>query len=191
MSANIEAQGPPRSAATTQQIVLIHPQRLVLHRIALVISSRWDGCVCRKAATAEEALGLIRGLEQRKRVVALVSLALSGELDSFWLIRSLRQRYPPMPILACGRDPDAREISRALFAGSDGYVDEAVDGDRLVRALRRVAEGEVVLEGLPGEVVLEDAPPRHRRYVGGLHGIRLEAPHELAPPRPEDGHLSI
>jgi DNA-binding NarL/FixJ family response regulator len=77
--------------------------------------------------------------------VVIVGLGLTGEHDSFWLIRSLRERFPTYTLLGCGANADAGTISRALFVGADGYVDKNVDPVEFLQAIRRAADHEMVL----------------------------------------------
>src|SRR5204863_5185949 len=44
---------------------------------------------------------------------------------------------------------DDLAVSRALFAGADGFVDKDVPLTEFVDAVRRTAEGEMVLSGIP------------------------------------------
>jgi hypothetical protein len=89
--------------------------------------------------------------------VVVVALGLGGEHDSFWLIRSIREIYPTLPVLACGTDVDEATISWALFTGADGFVALEVEPAEFVTALRRVAQRELILEGLPsGWMARED-----------------------------------
>ena len=78
--------------------------------------------VLAEAGSADEGLEAIQRV-RRTRVVVLVGLGLAGEHDAYWLIRTLRQRYPTHAILACGANTDPTSISRALFVGADGFVD--------------------------------------------------------------------
>jgi two-component system, NarL family, response regulator DevR len=112
--------------------------------IALLIDDRPDMEVLTEAGTAEEALGAIQRV-RRSRVVVLVGLGLGGDRDAFWLIRTLRERFPAHAILGCGANADPTMISRALFMGADGFVDKNIDPIEFLQALRRAADREMVL----------------------------------------------
>ncbi len=77
--------------------------------------------------------------------MVLVGLGLSGEHDAYWLIRTLRQRYPTHAILGFGANADPTSISRALFVGADGFVDKNIDPVEFLQSLRRAADREMVL----------------------------------------------
>ena len=99
------------------------------------------------------------------RVVVLVGLGLGGEHDAYWLIRTVRERFPSHAILGCGANADPTAISRALFMGADGFVDKNIDPVEFLQALRRAADREMVL-AIP-------APPRRADRRG--HRARRES----------------
>jgi DNA-binding NarL/FixJ family response regulator len=141
-----------RPAKRRLGVILVDPLPVVRAGLALLIDDRPDLEVLAEAGDAEEAL-LAVGRARRMPVVVLVGMSLEGEHDANWLIRSIRERYPTMVVLACGARADAMAISRALFMGADGYVDKTVDPVEFLQTLRRAVEGELVLAGPPTEWV--------------------------------------
>jgi DNA-binding NarL/FixJ family response regulator len=136
----------PPTPATRRRlgVVLVDPLPVVRAGLRLLIDDRPDMEVLTEAGTADEALEAIKRV-RRSRVVVLVGLGLSGERDAFWLIRSLRERFPAHAILGCGANADPTLISRALFVGADGFVDKNIDPIEFLQALRRSADREMVL----------------------------------------------
>ena len=104
--------------------------------------------------TAEEGIDVV-SRTRRSRVVVLVGLGLSGDQDSYWFIRTLRERFPAHAVLGVGANADPTTISRALFMGADGFVDKNVDPVEFLQALRTAAGGEMVL-AVPPSVAVED-----------------------------------
>jgi DNA-binding NarL/FixJ family response regulator len=125
-------------------VVLVDPLPVVRAGIRLLIDDRPDLEVLAEAGTGEEALETVQRI-RRSRVVVLVGLGLTGDNDAYWLIRTLRQRYPSHVILGCGANADPGSISRALFVGADGFVDKNIDPVEFLQALRRAADREMVL----------------------------------------------
>jgi two-component system, NarL family, response regulator DevR len=146
--------GPP--AGTTRHrrlgVILVDPLPVVRAGIRLLIDDRPDMEVLAEAGTADEGLEAIQRV-RRTRVVVLAGLGLSGEHDAYWLIRTLRQRYPTHAILGCGANTDPTSISRALFVGADGFVDKNIDPVDFLQALRRAADREMVL-AVPASAVV-------------------------------------
>lgn len=125
-------------------VVVVDPLPVVRAGLRLLIEDRPDLEVLAEAGTAEEGLEAI-GRIRRSRVIILVGLGLTGDTDSYWLIRTLRQRFPTHAILGCGANADPTAISRALFVGADGFVDKNIDPVEFLQSLRAAAAGDMVL----------------------------------------------
>jgi two-component system response regulator DevR len=125
-------------------VIVIDPLPVVRAGIAMLIDDRPDMEVLAEAGDADAGLEAIQRV-RRSRVVVLVGLGLHGEHDAFWLIRTVRQRFPAHALLGCGANADATTISRALFVGADGFVDKNIDPVEFLQSLRRAADREMVL----------------------------------------------
>ena len=125
-------------------MILVDPLPVVRAGLGLLIDDRPDMEVLAEAGTAEEGLEVIQRV-RRTRVVVLVGLGLAGQRDAFWLIRTLRERFPSHAILGMGANADPTTISRALFVGADGFVDKNIDPVEFLQALRKAANHEMVL----------------------------------------------
>jgi len=161
--------GTQRTSATKPVgrlgVILVDPLPVVRAGLGLLIQDRPDLEVVAEAGTAEEALAAVARV-RRGKVVVLVGMNLDGSHDSFWLIRTIREQYPAMTVLGCGARSDALAISRALFVGADGFVDKNIDPAEFLRALRRAADGEMVLAGPPSDWVGAIAEGLDRRTEG-------------------------
>lgn len=144
-------------------VVIVDPLPVVRAGLGSLIAGRSDLEVLAEAGTAEEALEAI-GRLRRMKVVVLVGLSLDGEKDAYWLIRTLRERFPALAVLACGARAEAMSISRALFMGADGFVDKNVDPVEFLESVRDALEGEMVLAGPPSEWVGAIAEGLERRH---------------------------
>jgi DNA-binding NarL/FixJ family response regulator len=129
-------------------VVLIERLPVIRAGLSLLVSAQPDMEILAEASSADQGLAAI-GTLRRTNAVVLVDLELPGTRDAFWLIRALRERFPTMHVLAFGSSVDGNDISRALFVGADGFVNQTIEADQFLGALRRVVLGEPVLEGLP------------------------------------------
>ena len=127
-------------------VIVVDPLPVVRAGLAMLIDDRPDMEVLAEAGSADEGLEAV-GRVRRSRVLALVGLGLSGEHDAFWLIRTLRERFPAHAVLGCGANADPSLVSRALFVGADGFVDKNIDPVEFLGSLRRAADREMVLAG--------------------------------------------
>lgn len=144
-------------------IVLIDPLRVVRVGLRLFIEEQSDMHVMAEASTSEEGLEAVRTLRRKTRVVVLVGLGLGGSQDAFSLIRTVRETFPSLVILAMGSNGDGMAVSRALFVGADGYVDKNFEPEYFLDALRHAADGEVVLGGVPRDWMGEIAEGLERQ----------------------------
>jgi DNA-binding NarL/FixJ family response regulator len=101
-----------------------------------------------EAGSADDALASLRKLRRRGGVVALVALGMGGQHDSIWLIRELRDVYPGFSVLAFSDRAEQGAISRALFAGADGFAQTDSQPFDFVAAVRAASRGEIVLHGI-------------------------------------------
>jgi two-component system nitrate/nitrite response regulator NarL len=143
-------------------VVLVDPLPVVRAGLGKLIEDRPDLEVLAEAGDAAEALEAVARIRSRK-IVVLVGLGIPGEHDAFWLIRTLRERFPALAILGCGANADPMAISRALFVGADGFVDKNVDPLTFLRSLQEASDGEMVLAGPPTEWVEAIAEGIERR----------------------------
>ena len=164
------------SSSETVGVALVEPLHVVRAGMRLLLSNQPDLEVLAEAGGVDGALEAVRPLRGRRRAVALVSLSLSGPRDSYWLIRSIREFLPAITILALGGNADDAAVSRALFAGADGFAAKASAPDAFLAAVRRVSQGETVLEGVPPEWLgtIADSLERHRRFAPFLTDREIE-----------------
>jgi DNA-binding NarL/FixJ family response regulator len=159
-------------------MIIIEPVGIVRASLRLTFAAEQDLLIVAETGDADEGLELAVSNRRQGLAVALVGLELAGEHDSYWLIRSLRQRCPELIILATGVALDRSAISQGLFAGADGFVHKNSSPERFVEATRRAADGEVVLEGLPRGAlggIVEDVDALERRATGAMLTDREQA----------------
>ncbi len=159
MDARPTSNGPPgpgsHRATRPLGVVIVEPLPVIRAELARLAEDQPDMELLAAVGSVGEAVSAVRPI-RRSRLVFVISLGLAEDRGSFWLIRSLRERFPGATIIACGGNVDPETISRALFVGADGYVDEGVSPRDFLEALRAAADGGVVLLG-PGQ-----RPPRAR-----------------------------
>jgi len=143
-------------------VVLVDPLPVVRAGLSLLIDGSADLEVLSEQGEADgalEALGRIR----RMRVVVMVGLALDGERDAPWLIRTVRERHPSHAVLALGADSDPATVSHALFVGADGFVDKNVAPTEFLDAIRTAAGHGTVLAGPAADAIGSIADELDRR----------------------------
>jgi DNA-binding NarL/FixJ family response regulator len=132
---------PPR-----HDVVIVEPFPVVRAGLGLIVEASPGLTVAGTSGSAEEAVAVIERLD-RTHLVVLVSMGLAGELDAYWLIRVIRERFPGLVILGLGANADPNAVSRAMFTGADGFIDKNVEVEEFLGAIRDASEAEVVIAG--------------------------------------------
>jgi len=160
-------------AARRLGVVVVDPFPVVRAGLASTIGASPGLEVLAEASSADEAVVAVGGV-RRTRVVVLVAMGLAGDRDSYWLIRTLRERYPGHAILGLGSNADPHVVSRALFVGADGFVDKNVELDEFLAAIQRSGADEMVIAGPAAASVGKIAEGIERRRSVGLRLTKRE-----------------
>jgi two-component system, NarL family, response regulator DevR len=146
------------------RLLLVDDHEIVRRGLSELLETHDDLQVVAQAGTLEEALAI--DLEPVDVAVLDVRLPDGSGVD---LCRSLREVRPDLACLMLTSFPDNEAISASVLAGARGYVLKNVRGDDLVIAIRRVANGEMLLS--PEQI--ERSRERLRRQIA--EDIRLES----------------
>lgn len=146
-------------SARTLEVVLVDPLHTVRAGLDLLIRTQEDMKVVAQSSTSDGTVADLQQLGRTTDVLVVLGLGLTTEHDSFWLIRRLRELFPPVRIVAVGANSDRGAISRAFFTGADGFIDKNAEPEEFLGGLRRAFDGEVVMVGPPanwiGSIALE------------------------------------
>jgi two-component system response regulator DevR len=154
-------------------VVVVDPFPVVRAGLASTIGSSPGLEVLAQASSADEAVSVVAGV-RRTRVVVLVAMGLAGDRDSYWLIRTLRERFPGHAILGLGSNADPHVVSRALFVGADGFVDKNIELVEFLAAIRSAGTDQMVIAGPAAASVGKIAEGIERRRSVGLRLTKRE-----------------
>ena len=131
-------------------------------QVALGVECAATAAVCRRAAAGgglelvgqtTTAAGVLELVVRTGPDVVIVAASLAVA-DGGRLLEQLRVSRPARRTLALVDAADERQALAAVLGGARGLLDEAAPSPRVADAVRRVARGELVLEGEAGERVL-------------------------------------
>ena len=123
------------------KVFLIDDHPIMRQGLALFIDREPDLMVCGEADGATSALQAIR--EAAPDFVVL-DISLDGP-DGLELLKTLRVRYPNLPVLVLSMHDEAVYAERALRAGANGYIMKQEATDRVLTAIRHILSGDVYL----------------------------------------------
>jgi DNA-binding NarL/FixJ family response regulator len=146
------------------RLLLVDDHEIVRRGLSELLETHEDLQVVAQASSLEEALAI--DLDPVDVAVLDVRLPDGSGVD---LCRSLREKRPDLACLMLTSFPDNEAISASVLAGARGYVLKNVRGDDLVNAIRRVANGEMLLT----QDQIERSRERLRRQIA--EDIRLES----------------
>jgi DNA-binding NarL/FixJ family response regulator len=100
------------------------------------------------------ALDLLAGMDRHCLPDVVLVDARMPRMDGIALIARLREEHPALPALILTTFDDDKYIVGGFRAGARGYLLKDTPPEQLVSTIRRVADGETVLDGLAAERVV-------------------------------------
>ena len=135
----------------TTRVFLLDDHEVVRRGLRELLESEDDMEVVGEAGTAEEALGRIPATSPN---VAVLDMRLPDG-DGIDVCREVRSRHPEIACIMLTSFSDDDAVYAAILAGAAGYLLKQVRGNDLVDAIRRVADGESLLDPAVTTRVLE------------------------------------
>ncbi|RRO16957.1 DNA-binding response regulator [Saccharopolyspora rhizosphaerae] len=155
------------SSPEPQRLVLVDDHEMVLHGLGAMLGHFPDEVsIAGQVTTAAEALAVV--VEQKPDVVLCdVRIGKESGLD---LCRQITTEHPDTKVVLLTVYDDEHYLYQALRVGASGYILKRIDGQELVGHLRRVREGETVVDpALAGRVALSAARLHAGEFWSGAH----------------------
>ena len=145
-------------------LLLVDDHEIVRRGLREVLEAHGDFEVRAQAGTLAEAEALdLKGID-----VAVLDVRLPDG-SGVDLCRTLRERHAGLACLMLTSFADNEALNASVLAGAQGYVLKNVRGEELASAIRRVADGEMLLSSNQ----IERARERLRRQIS--EDVRLES----------------
>lgn len=172
--------------ATPLRVVLVDDHAVVRAGYRRLLEDEGDMLVVAEHGDAESAytwLGRQTAAGAGADVLVL-DLSMPGR-SSLDILRRISMRWPTLRVLVFSMHDNPAMVAQATQAGAAGYVTKSSEPEFLVRALRRVAAGEigVVSPDIAGAAASPAAEPPHRALSprefdvlrGLVEGLTLDA----------------
>jgi DNA-binding NarL/FixJ family response regulator len=187
---------PKEDAARKTRIFIVDDHPIVREGLSLMMNREPDMMVC---GEAEEATGALQAITVAKPDFLIVDISLSGP-DGLDLLKSIRARYPSMPVLILSMHDESIYAERALRAGANGYIMKQEATEKVLVAVRQILAQKVYVSDrianrmlqqyIRGSVTERQSPIAELsdrelevfRLIGEGHGTRKIA---------EELHLSV
>lgn len=145
-----------KTATALIRILIVDDHPVVREGLAMQIATQSDLEVCGEAEDVPAALALVTSV-QPDLVIIDISLKKGTGLD---LIRRIKDRNDPVPILVWSMYPENLYAERALRAGAQGYLHKGRATSHLLDAIRAVLAGKVYVSNEMADDLLN-------RVIGG------------------------
>ncbi len=149
------------------RVVLVDDHEMVLHGVTAMLACFDDDvAVVGTATTVTEALAVV-AREDPDVLLCDIRLGKGSGLD---LCRQAKTVNPGLHVVFLTVYEDEQYLYQALRVDASGYVLKRVDGDELVGHLRRVMDGDVVIDPtLAGRIALSAAKLNAGEFWPGAH----------------------
>jgi len=124
---------------TKTQILLVDDHPVVRDGLTTIINHQRDLNVCGGADDAHEAL---KAISELKPDVVVADISLKNS-DGIELTKSIKAKYPKLPVLVLSVHDESIYAERALRAGARAYLMKEVVSENIVKAIRSVLKGEI------------------------------------------------
>ncbi len=121
-------------SARKTRIFIVDDHPIVREGLSLMMNREPDMMVC---GEAEEATRALQAISTCKPDFLIVDISLSGP-DGLDLLKSIRARYPSMPVLILSMHDESIYAERALRAGANGYIMKQEATERVLVAVRQI-----------------------------------------------------
>jgi DNA-binding NarL/FixJ family response regulator len=122
------------AAARKTRIFIVDDHPIVREGLSLMMNREPDLMVC---GEAEEAGSALQAIPTAKPDFLIVDISLSGP-DGLDLLKSIRARYPSLPVLILSMHDESIYAERALRAGANGYIMKQEATERVLVAVRQI-----------------------------------------------------
>ena len=173
------------SLAPKCRVFLIDDHPIVRQGLALFIEREQDLMVC---GQAEGALSALQAIPDLMADFIVLDISLDGP-DGLELLKTLRAKYPSMPVLILSMHDELAYAERALRAGANGYIMKQEATEKVLTAIRQILRGDIYLSERLTKRMLQQfvhgaLPPRDPlaklsdrelevyRLIGAGHGTR-------------------
>lgn len=131
-------------------IIIADDHEIIRSGLIMLIEQQKEMKVASKASSFDELMTLLK-----REPFSLLILDLNlGDKNGLESIESVNALYPKLPILVLSAYPEDPYALQAFRAGASGYLNKAVIGSELIRAIQTVANGKKYISPTLGEFML-------------------------------------
>ncbi len=146
-----EGDGQPK-----RRVLVVDDHPIVRQGLAQMVNREPDLVIC---GEAEEAAGALQAIIDGKPDILIVDISLNGP-DGLDLLKSIRMRYPGLPVLILSMHDESIYAERALRAGANGYIMKHEAAEKVLVAVRQILNREIYVSDRVASKILQ-------QYISG------------------------
>ena len=155
------------------QVALVEDHPMFREHIGQLINRDLGMEVCGEADNIKDAMTLIR---EQKPDIAIVDITLRGS-SGLELLKDIKAQGIDLPVLVLSMHDEDLYAERSLRAGAKGYITKNEASSEVVKAIRKVMNGEVYVSKRMTARLLERMT--QKRSSSDIQGLALLADREL------------
>lgn len=124
------------------KVMIVDDQGLIRHGLKMILSLSDDIEVVTEAINGKDA---IRKLEMIKTDIILMDIRMP-EMDGVEATRIIKEKHPEVKIIVLTTFNEDEYIFEGLKNGADGYILKDVKSDEIIKAVKEVSKGNVLLQ---------------------------------------------
>lgn len=164
---SVKPQAAPKVKKRTR-ILLVDDHPMVRERLAEVINREPDLTVCAEAEDRSEA---IEAIQARQPALVIVDITLKNS-DGVELIKDIHSRWPGLLMLVVSMHDESLYAERVLRAGARGYITKQEATRSILRAIRRVLDGQVFLnENIASQIIARLTAPNSQNTTSPVDSL--------------------
>jgi two-component system invasion response regulator UvrY len=119
------------------RIIIADDHAIVRAGLKQILSENSDMSVVGESSDGQDLLEKVR---ENEYDVVLIDISMPGR-NGLEILKQLKIEKPELPVLVLSMHPEEQYAIRTLKAGASGYLTKETASDKLVEAIRRVAQG--------------------------------------------------
>jgi len=131
--------GSQAEAPGKRRIFIVDDHPIVREGLSLMMNREPDLMVC---GEAEEAATALQAITSTRPDFLIVDISLNGP-DGLDLLKSIRVRFPNLPVLILSMHDESIYAERALRAGANGYIMKQEATEKVLIAVRQILNQKV------------------------------------------------
>ena len=131
----------PDPTRKTARVLIVEDHPMFRERMAHLINQTEDMEVCGETDNIRDAMQLVHAVKPH---IAIVDISLKGS-SGLEFIKNLKAQGIDLPVVVLSMHEESLYAERVLAAGGKGYLTKRETSATVLRALRRVLDGDVFL----------------------------------------------